>query len=389
MLDVIHLMSMKKMAKYFLMIILWLILPLVCVEVIMIVLEPYLFKGFYQYDPELGFRVRSYIAVPDGSVANQFGFNAKDYPLQRRADIFRILVVGDSFSWAGGREGNYTALLERKFDEHCGVHKIDVINAGYPMTHTGEQLAMLKKYGLQYNPDLVILGFFAGNDFVDADPNRKRIVVNDISVDIDKRNELKALGYPIIPNSRLLLFVEQKYKVISELRKAKAEYQKMTPASEKQEEEAGFSEEAFLNIERSRLEFFNLHASREGRFHENINYIFQSISKMDVILKSRNTKFIVAIYPDEFQVNQGLTNAILGRFNLRKEDFDLELVQNLLKEFLKSKGISYIDFLDRFRTEGQRQELYLFRNTHWNNSGNRLAADILFEHLVKSRMVHC
>ena len=382
-------MFMKKMARYLLMIFLWLILPLVSIEILMIVLEPYLFKGFYQYDPELGFRVRSYISIPGGSVTNQFGFNAKDYPLQRPADIFRILVVGDSFNWAGGRKGNYTALFERKLEEHCGVHKIDVINAGYPMTHTGEQLAMLKRYGLQYNPDLVLLGFFSGNDFVDADPNRKRIVVNDIYVDIDKRNELTVLGYPIIPNSRLLLFVEQKYKVISELRKAKAEFKKITPASEKQEGEESFSEEAFLNIERSRLEFFNLNTLREGRFHENINYIFQSISEMDAILKSRDAKFFVAIYPDEFQVNQGLTNAILGRFNLRKEDFDLELAQNLLKEFLKSKGIPYIDLLDRFRTEGQRQELYLFRNTHWNRLGNQLAADILFENLVRWRLVLC
>ncbi len=389
MLDVTHLIFMKKMAKYLLMIFLWLILPLVSVEILMIVLEPYLFKGYFQYDPELGFRVRSYISTPDGSLTNKFGFNDRDHPLQRPADIFRILVVGDSFNWAGGREGNYTGLLRRKLEKHCGVHKIDLINAGYPMSHTGEQLAMLKKYALQYNPDLVILGFFAGNDFVDADPNRKRIVINDMYVDIDKRNELNVLGYPIIPNSRLLLFIEQKYKIIRELRRAKAEFQKITPASEKQEGEESFSEETFLNIERSRLEFFNLNASREGRFHENISYIFQSISEMYAILRSRNTKFIVAIYPDEFQVNQGLTNAILGRFNLRKEDFDLELAQNLMKEFLKSRGISCIDFLDRFRTEGQRQELYLFRDTHWNKLGNQLAADILFEKLVRLHVIPC
>lgn len=371
------------------MIFLWLILPLVSVEIAMIVLEPYLFKGFYQYDPELGFRVRSYISTADGNLTNQFGFNDKDYSLQKPADVFRILVVGDSFNWVGRREEIYPALLRRKLEKHCGVHKIEVINAGYLMTHTGEQLAMLKKYGLQYNPDLVILGFFVGNDFVDAGPNRKRIVVNDLYLDTDKGNEFNVLGYPIIPKSRLLLFIEQKYKIISELRKAKAGFQTTAPPSEKQERKGDLSEETFLNIERNRLEFFNVNASRGGRFRENINYIFQSISEMNAILKSRKTKFIVAIYPDEFQVNQGLSNTIFERYNLRREDFDLELAQNLLKKFLKPKGIPYIDFLDQFRTEGQRQELYLFRNTHWNSLGNILAADILFESLVRSRMVRC
>jgi hypothetical protein len=37
-----------------------------------------------------------------------------------------------------------------------------VINAGYPMTHTGEQLEVLRKYALQYDPDVVVLSFLRG-----------------------------------------------------------------------------------------------------------------------------------------------------------------------------------------------------------------------------------
>ena len=212
----------KKISQFSLRIFLWLILPLICVEILMIVLEPYLFKGFYEYDPDLGFRVRAYYPVDQGTMTNKFGFNDHDYPLQKTPGIYRILVVGDSFGWAGGREGNYTAVLERQLENHYGYHRIDIINAGYPMTHTAEQLVMLKKYGLQYHPDLVILGFFVGNDFIDGNPNRKRIVVNDLYIDIDKRREHIILGYPIVFQSRLLVYVKQKYKIFTELRKAAA-----------------------------------------------------------------------------------------------------------------------------------------------------------------------
>jgi hypothetical protein len=191
-------------------------------EVSMILLGPYLFKGFYEYDPDLGFRVRAHQPT-EGGLTNQYGFNDRDYPEQRTEGVFRVLVVGDSFSWAGGREGNYTTLLERKLEDHYGYHKVDVINAGYPMTHTAQQLAMLKKYGLRYNPDMVILGFFVGNDFIDATPNRKRIVFNDTYIDIDPSDERRFLGYPIIPQSRLFLFLKQKCRVIAELSKAAAE----------------------------------------------------------------------------------------------------------------------------------------------------------------------
>ena len=263
------------------------------------------------------------------------------------------------------------------FERREGTHKIDIINAGYPGTHTGEELAMLKKYGLQYNPDLVVLGFFVGNDFVDANPDRKRIVVNGSYVDISKSREHKLLGYPIIAQSRLLLFIEQKYRVYAESRRAQTEARGQPAQS------GTFSEETYLGIERARLEFFNSNPASLKAWQANIDYIFQSISEMDALLKSRNIKFVVAIYPDEFQVNDAVLKAIFEKYKLNPADYDLHLAQNLLKSFLQSKGIPFIDFLDRFRAEGKEHDLYSLRDTHWNAAGIQLAADILFEDLGK------
>lgn len=370
----------RKIGKYSLRIFLLLILPLICIEVLMIGLDQYLFKGFFGYDPDLGFRVRPYAPHDHGCRSNKFGFNAKDYPLQKTPGTFRILVVGDSFNWAGGCEGNYTALLGRMMENYYGYHRIDVISAGYPMTHTGEQLAMLKKFGLQYNPDLVILGFFVGNDFFDADPNRKRIVVNDLYIDIDKRHEHRILGYPIIPQSRLLLFVYKKYKVLKKLREAEREAENRHFPKE---QHGTMSETRYLHVERAHLEFFNLNSFREGRFQPNINYILQCISEMDTLLKSRNFKFVVAIYPDEFQINRTLLKTIFEKFSLNQKAYDLDLAQKILRSFLESRSIPCIDLTDQFRVEGQNKDLYKFRDTHWNKAGNQLAADILFKDLVK------
>ncbi len=370
-------MGIKKVAKLLVKIVLPVIFVFIFLEILLIVFDPYLFKGFYEYDPDLGFRVRPYSPSFDGTLTNQFGFNSRDYPLQKTPGVFRILVIGDSFNWAGGREGNYTALLERRFEHRDGSHKIDVINAGYPMTHTGEELAMLKKYGLQYNPDLVVLGFFMGNDFVDGDPDRKRIVVNGLYMDISKRRELRVLGYPIIPQSRLLMFIKQKYRIYDEAKKAAVENR------DQQEQPGSFSEDTYLDIERGKLEFFNLSYLRDGRFQPRIDYILQSIAEMNELLKSRNIKFVVAIYPDEFQVNEKLLQTVLDKFKLPRENYDLNPGQSLLKPFLDSKYIPGIDLTDRFRAEGKKQDLYLLRDPHWNSAGNQLAADILFDDLSR------
>lgn len=382
----------KKIKFFLLLTFTWIIIPLLLVEILMIFFEPYLFKGLYQYDPDLGFRVRPYM---NGN--NQFGFNDRDYPLEKNQNKFRLLVVSDSFNWAGGKEGNYTALLEKKFDSYFGKSQVEVINVGYPGTHTGEQLAMLKKFGLQYNPNLVVLGFFVGNDFQDANPKRKRIIVNDIYIDIDKKDELIIFGYPIIGKSRLLMFLQQKYQVYQKLQKGKQDSVKLLSSSlapslnlgsnliiDREKSPGILSNKAFLRVEKSRLKFCNIKDLIDGKWDENISYIFHSILEMQKLLKSRNIEFIVAIYPDEYQVNEKLLNEIFAEYdNLQREFYNLTCQQEILSKFLEVNGIPYIDMLDRFKIEQNTRHLYLLREPHWNSAGNLLAANILFNHLVK------
>ena len=366
--------KVNQLSKFLLLLVCWIGIPLVTVELAAILLDPYLFKGFYQYDPDMGFRVRPYTL---GS--NKFGFNDRDYPLERVPETLRMLIVGDSFNWAGGREENYVTLLENQLNQTPELSPVEVINTGYPMTHAGEQLMMLQKFGLQYQPDLVVLGVFAGNDFIDADPDRKRIVVNDIHLDIDKRNEIQIFGYPIIFKSRLWMFVKQKYKVFRET----VQIERPAIANPTPEPKAGtFTEDAFLRIQRSRLEFCNIRAHQEGKYRYRIDYLFESIAQMKAILDEGNIDFKVAIYPDEFQVNQELADRLFETYQLNREDYDLDIMQTLLVEFLKQQNIPHVDMLDRFRQVGKTENLYLLRDTHWNLAGNQLASDILYEYLL-------
>ena len=98
-------------------------------------------------------------------------------------------------------------------------------------------------------------------------------------------------------------------------------------------------------------------------------------------MDSRNIKFVVGIYPDEFQVNEDLLNQIFATFDLKREFYDIEIGQSILKQYLNSKQIQYVDMTKEFRAEGKKRQLYLLRNTHWNDSGNELAAKIIFRNL--------
>ena len=368
--------------------------PFLIAEIFMTVMEPYLFKGFFQYDPQLGFRVN-----PETPATNQYGFNDKDYPLEKPAGNYRIVVIGDSYSWAGDLDGNYTAILENQFMQHYGNPNVEVINAGFPMADPPMYLGMLEKYGLQFNPDLVILGFFVGND-LHTPVNQKRIVLNDTFIDIDRRKEMKIFGYPIIGQSRVWMFVQQRYRIFQEqikLQQAQQESQgnfqlgevaiaqespaPSNQASEVQEAPPIYSEETFLEIERWKLEINNLPSYEAGNFDPQFQYSLDAVVEMSKILQENNIPFLVALYPSEYQVDRTLAKKIFDAYELDESNYDLELPQKVVINTLKEHKIDYLDMLKPFQDAGKEDVLYLLRDTHWNLAGNQLAADILFDRL--------
>jgi hypothetical protein len=365
----INWLTWKKNLKIFVFLALLLSVCFLILELLMLFLEP--LKGFCHYDADLGFKVRAY-----AQGANRFGFNGRDYPLEKNPAVFRILIVGDSFNWAGGKEKNYCAFLERKFQAYYHAHRVEVINSGYPGTHTGEQFPMLKKFGMQYHPDLVVLGFFVGNDFVDANPYRKRIMYNDAAFDIDRRQEITWRGYPIILQSWLFTYIKQKFQFAKEL--ALARYEAWATNGRL----GVFSENTFLEIEKFRLDFCNRKWQETGRYRGNINFILQNLGDMHTYLAERQIPFLVALYPDEFQVNPVLLAKLMQKYRLKPEDYDLRCAQNLLINFCARQQIPVVDLLPDFQTAGRSQELYIFQDSHWNDQGNELAADLLFPVLL-------
>jgi hypothetical protein len=249
------------------------------------------------------------------------------------------------------------------------------------MTHTGEQLLILEKFGLQYNPDCVVVGLFVGNDFVDAAPERKRIVVNGVCFDINRRYEIVLLGYPIVPKSRLYHFIKQKYAVTRELAKSRQTAETKADVSPHNETHFSLSEEKFLQLEMQRLQLFNTKKYQDGVYSDRIAYILQSISEMKRLLDSRDIRMVVCLFPDEFQVNESLLKQIYERYGLDEADYDVELLQKIMRKYLAQEGIPCVDLLEDFRAESRNRRLYLPRDTHWNSAGRELAAGVIYEHL--------
>jgi lysophospholipase L1-like esterase len=341
------------------------VLSFLLLEIVLTIVDPWLSHGFYVYDPELGFRVR-----PGAHGSNSLGFNDRERPAQRSDPAtIRVVILGDSFNWKGG-ERNYTHLVDQEFTRSRHVPSIEVLNAGYPMTHTGEQFALLKRTLPILDPDLVVLAFFAGNDFMDAQPFRKRIVANDALIDIDSRREMRLFGRPIVFQSRAWTLVKQEMRRRREVVEA---------------EEGTFTLEAHEGIARVKLRFFHRDAAAESRFTERIAFVREQIRAMREYLQRRGVAFAIVILPDEIQVDDRFLSRVLGRYGLRRADFVMDRPQTIVQRIASENGIQSLDLLPGFREAAARDPapLYLPSDTHWNDRGNQLAASLLLPWLEK------
>jgi hypothetical protein len=106
----------------------------------------------------------------DGSwtfVTNGRGFrNTREFAYAKPAGTLRVLSLGDSHTqgYEVRQEFTFSAVAERVLRGR----KVDaeVINAGVSGYSTAEAPVLLESEGYKYNPDVVVLGFYA-NDFED------------------------------------------------------------------------------------------------------------------------------------------------------------------------------------------------------------------------------
>ena len=381
---------LKQLIRLFLKVGLALAGSFLFLEFLLFVFNDAVFRNsFYMYDPDLGFQVRPYVTW-ETNVTNEFGFNDRDYPHNKSGDTFRILILSDSFNWAGGLEQNYTAKLERKLAEAFGPERVEVINAGYPGTHPGEYLQILKKFGLQYNPDLVVLGFFVGNDFFDASPWRRRIVVGGTRTDIDLRigKERTLFGRLLIPQSRFYLFLKEQW-VTYEFQQLQqqaldepATVQLPTPnAAQPQVPTDTTYADKYLAVEAARIQVANW--DQASAFQPNVDYVFEQLIAMRDLLAGRDTQFMIVAYPDEFQVNEALRQQVFAAYQFDPTPYQLDRPQGLLWQFSTDHDIEFHDMLPAFQAAHDAgQRLYIPNDAHWNEAGNELAAQYLFDILV-------
>lgn len=92
---------------------------------------------------------------------NGLGIRDHEYAYHKPDGVFRICVIGDSFTYGLGVniDDTYPKAMERAFAELAPGKKIEVLNCGVFNYNTREEVLFLFGHVVELQPDLVLLGF--------------------------------------------------------------------------------------------------------------------------------------------------------------------------------------------------------------------------------------
>ncbi len=305
--------------------------------------------GMYQADPDTGYRLR-----PDhrwGNVqTNAQGLRDIERAVQKPSGVRRVLVLGDSFAFGSGMrlEDTFARQLQTRLAD-----SVDVVNAGVPGFSTVQQRAWLEKFGLAYEPDVVVVAFFVGNDLWENLGLRRTVVVN---------GELAPEGFAPPPWWRRQLRRSHLYRLIASV---------LTPPPDRHA--------WYLDVECKRMDICADPERAADDYDRAWQISAQELRRIRDAVAPRPV--VVLAIPDEFQVNLELRAEVLELLSQRgrtADEFDFDRPQRLLRAVCEGLGLQYVDPLPELRRRTAAGEaLYLVDDSHWNAAGNALGAETI------------
>lgn len=289
-------------------------------------------RPIYQRSPDPYLRYELAPGVRWARVSvNSDGFRGQEYPVEKEQGVFRIAMLGDSetLSIRLDQQDTLSSQLESILNRQSSSLRYEVLNFGVEGYGTLQELEMLKKKAIKYDPDLIILNY----------------VLNDPDAGEYYFNKTFLMRHSIL--ARYFTYRIKKGLIRRE-RKQKGIHTEVD-------------------------EFYYLHQPKYFR------WIKDAILQMAGIAGKRGSKLAVVIFP--------VSSIEVEDF---RERYPYKSLHELVKG-IKSEGIVFIDLIDEFNRLGLTpQEVsidYKANESHKNAAALKAAADYIYEVLKANQLV--
>jgi len=386
---------MKNLKKYLAnlsLVIFGIFMALALVEVIFTYVYPQS-DDFYQFDPYIGWKhipnktglwVRKEFVVP--IKINSEGFRDVEHFPEKPPDVYRIVVLGDSFveAFQVKYEETFCYLLEKMLNSDSEIKKkVEVINLGVSAFGTAQEYQTLRYYGLKYNPDLVILLFCTNDvtDNVDEDIRRPRFALDSKGNLIQVwKPKCKTTAYESIKNFFKGIFPKTYNFVANTLGSNPTIFNFLVKMGIARPSPKNETKTRNVNPYEVGLRVFSVNYSEDFRHAWNLTKALILATKKEA--EENNAKFLFVLPAVKWQVHEDYFQELLNKYTfLKKNKYDLERPNKILINFSIENDIKYVDLLPYFKNYVNKTGLRLFYyyDGHWNANGHKLAAQVLYE----------
>jgi hypothetical protein len=321
---------------------------------------------YYEADPYTGFELKpggiGHFQMGIPAVANSHGQRDIEVPLKKPPGVFRILVLGDSFTVGTNvrQEEAYPKGLERRLRTVYGP-RIQIVNSGVGGWQPIQYAEYYEHYGYRFEPDLILVGFFVGNDAYDdltsIDQLYTAILGHRVSREAAARPFIKLQVFLYDHSNLVRLWLNQG---------------PVEPDTYIRKQCDDFSEQ-YLAIQKEKK---SNHLRYSKKLKDRAQFAVNHIGRIRE-LAGNSVPVIVSLLPDENQINQTLQKRIFDTGEI--PDYDFKMPQSMLAGMFHEIGVPTIDLLPVMLAD--RRCLYM-NDTHWTPEGQELAASAIFDQLT-------
>ena len=289
-----------------------------------------------------------------GTRPNSLGFYDVEWTEQRRPGVFRIVALGDSYSvgMVPYAEGYLTLVDEALGDD------VELLNLGVVHTAPREYVEVLESDGLRLSPDLVLVGFFLGNDIRPDTP----------------RGLLSGRG------SKLILLVRAAWAIGQNERGAQVAMElevlfREEPDGSRRElpvlSEQEYEARLWKHLRRT---FGPPDTARMERAWRDVERALRDLATR---CRERGIPIIATIAPDEVALDRELRESIVRERGGSPADFDTGYAAGRMRAMLTELDVPFLEFSDAIHEAQRVAPAHHLRGLHWNRHGNAAAAAVL------------
>ncbi len=321
---------------------------------------------------------------------NNYGLRDTLLTLEKPVGVYRILILGDSFpqGWEVPLESGFPYLLEQQLTSATS-RPVEVINMGIHAYGTDSELLVYAALGWQFQPDLVLLMAYTGNDIQDNEINLEQLRysyrLNRAFFTLDDSGDLLLHGKPgIAPFDPALYPDSPAWAWLTTQQTANS------PAPEYRPPPAP----AVLTQSPYQLEYpveMGLYLAQsptypgESYWEDAWALTDALIRQLRDLVEAQGSQFAVAIIPDRRAVQRGDWEALVTQYTPLLDGLDPTLPATRLSSTLQAEGIATLDLTGAMRgwvaTNSPSARLYFALDGHFTPDGHALVATRLSDWL--------